>query len=401
MGTGQLQARETVLNESNDDKRSIVQRIVDGNVIINTVEEFEKVLNLYPEDPRMVRAYGDLLADKESKEAAIKPYRRASNLFIENGQSLQAIVTKILEWSIVKPSHSDGRIFHAAISACRSEESPLQNFFAQMAYPEMVAIMLRLVRVRLPAHYVVLEVGDVSNEIYFIVSGTLNETTYPSADENGAATKPSKAILLENDIFGNVIPFEKENVSRSDVETLTRVELVKLSKPVLMSVCKKFPKVELLVSSLHRSPAQAAVERSWQRVRRTERHEIPIKINLKILRTEENKPPLILEGFTKDISLGGACIDLGAKYWAVPAGELEERQVELEIHLPNADTTMVIKAAVAWARETHQEGKKMLELGIEFIDLTKADLDLLNQFCLGSHGEQNLIWSLWESFVKK
>jgi len=232
------------LNESNDDSRSIVQRIVDGNVIINTVEEFEKVLNLFPDDPRMLRAYGDLLADKESKEAAAEPYRRASKLFIENGQSLQAIVTKILEWSIVKPTHSDGRIFHAAISACRSQESPLQNFFAQMAYPEMVAIMLRLVRVRLPAHYLVIEANDISNEIYFIVSGSLSETTYPSADERGAATNPSKAILLENDIFGNVIPFEKENVSRSDVETLTRAELVKLSKPVLMSVCKKFPKVE-------------------------------------------------------------------------------------------------------------------------------------------------------------
>jgi len=389
------------LNESNDDNRNIVQRIVDGNVIINTVEEFEKVLNLFPDDPRMLRAYGDLLADKESKEAAIEPYRRASKLYIENGQSLQAIVTKILEWSIVKPTHSDGRLFHAAISACRSQESPLQNFFAQMAYPEMVAIMLRLVRVRLPAHYVVLEANEVSNEIYFIVSGTLSETSYPVTDESGTATNPSKAILLENDIFGNILPFEKENVSRSDVETLTRVELVKLSKPVLMSVCKKFPKVELLVSSLHRSPAQAAVERSWQRVRRTERYEIPIKINLKILRTEENKPPLILEGFTKDISQGGACIDLGAKYWAVPTSELEERLVEVEIHLPNADTTMVLKGDVAWTREIPQAGKTILELGIEFINLTKEDLDLLNQYCLGADGEQNLMWSLWESFVKK
>ena len=389
------------MNESHDDNRNIVQRIVDGNVIINTVEEFEKVLKLFPDDPRMLRAYGDLLADKESKAAAVEPYRKASELFIENDQSLQAIVAKILEWSIVKPSHSDGRLFHSAISSCRSQESPLQNFFAKMAYPEMVAIMLRLVRVRLPAHYLVIEANDISNEIYFIVSGTLNETTYPEADESGLAPLPTKAILLENDIFGNVLPFDQENVSRSDVETLTRVELVKLSKPVLMSVCKKFPKVELLVSSLHRTPSQAADARSWQRVRRSERHEIPIKINMKILRTEENKPPLILEGFTKDISLGGACIDLGAKYWAVPPSELEDRQVELEINLPNADTTLTLNGEVAWTREIPQAGKSILELGIEFIDLTQENLGLLNQFCIGADGEQNLMWSLWESFVKK
>ena len=389
------------MNESYDDNQNIVQRIVDGNVIINTVEEFEKVLNLFPDDPRMLRAYGDLLTDKASKEAAVAPYRKASQLFIENGQSLQAIVAKILEWSIVKPSHSDGRVFHAAISACRSQESPLQNFFAQMAYPEMVAIMLRLVRVRLPAHYLVIEVNDISNEIYFIVSGSLSETTYPAVDEPSPAIRPSKAILLANDIFGNVLPFEEENISRSDIETLTRVELVKLSKPVLMSVCKKFPRVELLVSSLHRSPSQAETDRSWQRVRRAERHEIPINVTLKILRTEENKPPLILEGFTNDISLGGACIDLGAKYWAVPASELEEREIELEINLPNADTTMNLKGIVAWSREIPQAGKSTLELGIEFIDLAKADLDLLNKFCIGANGEQNLMWSLWESFLKK
>ena len=389
------------MNESHDDNRNIVQRIVDGNVIINTVEEFEKVLKLFPDDPRMLRAYGDLLADKESKTAAVKPYRKASELFIKQGQSLQAIVAKILEWSIVKPTHTDGRIFHSAISSCHSQESPLQNFFAQMAYPEMVAIMLRLVRVRLPAHYLVLEANDVSNEIYFIVSGSLRETTYPETEEGRATTGTSKAILLENDIFGSVLPFDKENISTSDVETLTRVELVKLSKPVLMSVCKKFPKVELLVSSLYRTPSQAAAEKSWQRVRRTERHEIPIKINLKILRTEEKKPPLVLEGFTKDISLGGACIDLGAKYWAVPPSEMEERQVEVEINLPNADTTLNLEGVVAWTRDIPQAGKSILELGIEFVDLSKENLDLLNQFCIGADGEQNLMWSLWESFVKK
>ena len=122
---------------------------------------------------------------------------------------------------------------------------------------------------------------------------------------------------------------------------------------------------------------------------------------MKILRAEENKPPLILEGFTKDISLGGACIDLGAKYWAVPPSELEERQVELEINLPNADTTLILKGEVAWTREIPQAGKSILELGIEFVDLTKENLDLLNQFCIGADGEQNLMWSLWESFVKK
>jgi hypothetical protein len=62
---------------------------------------------------------------------------------------------------------------------------------------------------------------------------------------------------------------------------------------------------------------------------------------------------------------------------------------------------MNLKGTVAWSKATPQAGKTALELGIEFVDLPKADMDLLNQFCLGTSGEQNLIWSLWESFVKK
>jgi hypothetical protein len=389
------------LNDSNDDKNSIVQRIVDGRVAINTVEEFEKILNLFPNDPRMLRAYGDLLFEKGLPEQAVKAYGKASQLFIENDKSLQAIVAKILQWSIVKPTHAEGRIFHNAISESRSQQSPLQNFFARMAYPEMVAIMLRLVRVRFPAHQVVIKVREVCNDIYFVVSGTLKETTYLDKASDMASHKASSAILSENDILGEIIPLGQENRSKSDVETLTRVELVKISKPVLMAVCRKYPKVELLINELYRSPSDNVAERSWQQVRKTERHEIPIKVSLRIFRKAENKPPLTLEGFTKDISLGGACIDLGAKYWSAPASDLMGQSVEVTINLPSANTRMDLMGKIAWSREVPQDDKTTLALGIEFKDVAPADQNLLTRYCLGSDGEQNLIWSLWESFVKK
>jgi hypothetical protein len=39
-------------------------------------------------------------------------------------------------------------------------------------------------------------------------------------------------------------------------------------------------------------------------------------------------------------------------------------------------------------------------VGIQFKEMSDEDRSVLDQYCFGSAGEQNLIWSLWESYVK-
>ena len=105
---------------------SIVKRIIDGSVSIDSVGEFENIIKVFPDDAGVYRAFADLLVQKKSFEAAANAYRKASRLYVELGMMLQAIVAKILEWRIAQPSHKDGRDFHTAIRRGHFQESALQ-----------------------------------------------------------------------------------------------------------------------------------------------------------------------------------------------------------------------------------------------------------------------------------
>ena len=39
-------------------------------------------------------------------------------------------------------------------------------------------------------------------------------------------------------------------------------------------------------------------------------------------------------------------------------------------------------------------------IGIRFDPLNSMDRELLIEYCSGNYGEQNLLWSLWDTMVK-
>ena len=103
------------MNLPQDHQYSIMQRILDGTLTIESIEEFREVLDIYPEDPILRRKFADLLLEKSQLDQAISAFDRAADLFIQQGMNLQAIVAKILQWSIQKPTHQQGRSFHARL----------------------------------------------------------------------------------------------------------------------------------------------------------------------------------------------------------------------------------------------------------------------------------------------
>jgi tetratricopeptide (TPR) repeat protein len=88
------------MNLPNDHQYSIMQRILDGTLTIESVEEFKEILDIYPDDPILRRKYADLLVERSQLDQAIAAFGLAAELFIDQGMNLQAIVAKILQWSI-------------------------------------------------------------------------------------------------------------------------------------------------------------------------------------------------------------------------------------------------------------------------------------------------------------
>jgi len=380
--------------------KSVMQRIADGTLFVRSEKEFENLLRIFPEHPILLRTYGDFLARQKELFKAADAYARAASLFIEEAVPLQSIVAKVLEWRILKPQHEEVIAFHSALSRIRSEEKPALNFWTQLSYAELLSFMLKLTLIRFsPDKYVKKAFKEESN-LFFVVSGALRETFYPP--EGSAASEPMRRIdHVENDFFGSIFPFRQQSMSFSDVQTLTRVELIKIPSTQLISICEKHPNLHVLMEELYLHQNDSTANAPRQTVRRTVRHHLPTQVSLKVFREDRGQSPLVLEGFADNISLGGACVFLEKHLRQSALAQMTGRNVRLVMKLLSAEVDLKILGEIVWIRDLEEAGQKRVALGIQFQTMTDPDRELLQAYCTGGEGEQNLMWGLWESLVKK
>ena len=387
------------MNDRTNKRNSIVSRIMDGSVTIDSVKDFENLLKAFPNDPWLHRFIADLLDRDKSFYAAADAYGTAAELFIEADMTMQAIVSKTLEWRILGLSYQEGQDFYSSLRETRSKITGVQRFFIKMTYPEMIAFMSMLVIRYFPEGSMMKKFGDEENNLYFVVSGTIEETIYHRLEKEGKVQKKLSRNLMENDFLGEIYPFEQEKISHSTVETITRVEFAKISKLRLMKICRKYPNVKLLIHDLYQNRLESDEERFSSTVRKTIRHQLPTQVNIKIFSDEPDKAPLDLSGFTENISLGGASVVLGANYVTGHFGSLVGKQVHIQIYLAIAFISLSISGTAVWSKEISLEGKKSEVVGIQFEGMTDQDRRLLQGYHYGYEIEQDRIWSLWDSLI--
>ena len=388
------------MSNRSEKQGSILKRIAEGTVTLSSDKEYKDLLTLFPDKADVKRAYADYLSQQEKEETAYDYYLAAGDLYIQDGKTFQAIVSKILAWRIVKPTHQEGRSFHAALQASPVRESPLQIFFAGLPYPEFIAIMLKLVRVRLTAGEIVINTDDPCNDLYFIVSGILQETRLPDSEAAPSSSDTVSLSLSDNDIFGDVFPLDQVKPSRSVVITRTSAELVKLSKTALKGLFDHYPLIEKSLNELHKPRDDAAQIRTWASVRRSVRHMTPIKLTLKIIPPKQTDQIVTIEAMSKDISMGGICVDLGLKYGSLSMEKLIGSQVTIDADLPHAGKSLDLNGTVAWAKHLQEPGGTSIAVGIKFGSMDREQQDLLNVYCFGIDNEQALMWSLWENYME-
>ena len=388
------------MNDRIDRQDSVVNRIIDGSITIDSVEEFEDLLKAFPNDPRLHKVFADRLLEEKSINAA-EEYKTSAKLFMEAGKPLQAITCKIFEWRIIKPSKEERLAFHSALCECNPQNIEVQKFFTKLAYEEMIALMAEIVPHNYPANTTLRKFGDEENELCFIVSGALEETHYHRLEADKKVQKKSTSNLIEGDIFGEIYPFEEDKLSGSDIESITLVELLKIAKVKLTALCGEHPNLNLLMRNLCKFRFESNHKGHSKTVRKATRHQLPMQVDLKIFQEESGKPPLNLSGFTDDISLGGTCVILGAKYQTVDINQLTGKNVKIQMRLPIESIVLNILGSIVWGKEIPVEGKKTAIIGVQFKEISHVDRGILKGYCFGSEAEQNLIWSLWNSLMEK
>ena len=379
---------------ANPDQESVIEQILDDQIDINSAEEFENLLEVFPDNADLYRKFADLLAGRKRLDAALLAYHKAATLYLDAGLVLQSIVAKILEWSIVKPSHREGLDFHAMVRRKGGGDMPSQVLFSQLNYEEMVALMLRLARVRLSPGEAVYDTGQESTDIYFIVSGELTETL-PQIE----GAEPSTAIALaENDIFGDIFPLEEESLCLARVAATSAVELVKISKPVLKATCYRFPRIRELLERLSRIRTPQG-NRAWQTVRRSCRYCLPADIKVEFT-SDATGEKRVVQGTTRDLSTGGICVALKNDTALSDIEALLKQKPTLTILEGNRTVIDGLNGNVAWRKTVGRMPRPTHIVGITFDPMAEETAIALNAFCTISNDEQDMIWNLWNHLVR-
>lgn len=348
---------------------NLAQHIIDGSIAIDSTKTFKSILQIFPNDPALHKAFADFLLRKKSRENAQKVYSRAARLYIDAGMILQAIVCKLIQWRLQKPSSHEAKLFYQTLRRGSYHETPLNLFFDRLSFPELIALINRMDLLRLPAGQMIKKIGDSENDLYLIVSGNLKATTYQPLLDEADEQKKSTLFLTENDFFGDIYPFEEQKNSQSYTETISRTELVRIPKKKMIDVCAKYPAIELGIIDLFKTRSNTDEEGILRMVRKADRHKFPIKMNLEIRPGGPDNHPIVLDGYTKDVSVGGMCIILDSKFSALGTVYEQFQNAQIQISLPSQALTISVSGNIVWSDDVEYKGEKTVALGIQFDEM--------------------------------
>ena len=373
-------------------QRSIARHIIDGSIEIDSISEFKSMLKILPGNPALHIAFADLLIQKKLFKEAARLYNKASSLYIDSRMILPSILSKILEWRITKPAYKDARPYYLSLSQANFDETPMRSFFTSLSFPELVAITNRLARVRLTAGKTIKKIGDAEDHLYLIASGTVKDTISKPLNKQNKPNRTEPIYLSENDIFGDIFPFKENRVSQSYTETVTAVELGKISKPRLIEVCKKYPNVERGIIDLYKGSRVSVKEKTSRASRKSGRHPLPIQMNLEVFPDEasdlSDNQPYTLDGYSQDISVGGVCVVLDAKYANITSIFKSIKNARIKISFPGDSFTLNVWGKIVWNRKVSFEGQQTLAVGIQFKEMTPKMSGMLVVFADMLHNNQ-------------
>ncbi len=372
--------KKSQLHQFKIDKNT-VEHVIDGSIVINSIELMLEILRKFPAEPELVKIYADLLLKNKMHEAAAKSYNRAAILFLDGGKMLPAIVAKIAQWHIEMPSDQNVKTFLTELDGNHNKDLPIGHFFSKLTIQELKALCSLFENIRLPAGQVVREIGDTEYHLFFIVSGQLKDSIYLTLQNQRKVFRKPTVILSENDFFGDIYPFNKEQHSQSYIETLEPTELIRVPKEKLMRICRKYPNIELGIIDLLNVRSLSDQEGSIGTIRRETRHKFSLRLELEIYPEHSPDEAIYLQGDSEDISIGGMSIAIDSAKLNEPLtiASLNASISNAKIYVSVITHTLLLKISgkIAWRREVVHNGAKTLAVGMQFDEMSPKIRGLL------------------------
>ena len=372
--------KKTSSNQIKIDKNT-VGHIIDGSIVINSIDLMVEAIKKFPAEPDLVRIYAGLLTKNKMPDAAVKAYNRAARLYLNEGKILPAMVSKISQWHIEMPSDQNVQSFLSELNNSNNNTMPLGHFFSKLSIQELKAFCSLFENIRLPSGQVVKEIGDPEDYLFFVVSGRLKDSIYLTLQNQRKVFRKPTLTLAENDFFGDIYPFNKEQRSQSYIETLEPVELVRIPKEKLMRIGRKYPNIELGIIDLLNIRSLTDEDVPSNQVRRETRQKFALKLQLEIFPEHSPDGPILTEGDSEDISIGGMSIIIDPTEAVNSSGSfyLDKTVTNAMINVSVITHTLLLKISgkIVWSQEIAHDGVKTLAIGMQFDEMSPKIRGLL------------------------
>ncbi len=354
-------------------KKAASVHLQDGSVAVDLVEAFGNALKKFPDRPQLVKLYAEMLSAKKRRTAAIQRYDQAARLFLEAGRLFQAWMSKTLQWRIQRPSREQFLEFHRTLAHTAHNGAPVDHFIKDLTPAERMAVFSQFRRLVAPAGKALLKAGECPEHLYIVAAGVLKENTYQMVSEKPRFRRDASRILWEADCFGDIYPFTERIPSRSDVVATTRVEVVMISRQRLMRACSRYLNVENGIIGLCRIRSAKRTEIPSNRVRKGLRYAIPTRMSVSILPNGSGEPPMVMEGYSRDLSMSGVSFVPERNGpplttdGAAGTDALLNRAVRVTI--PAADFSVSISGRIVRNRHIVINGQKSRAFSIQFAEI--------------------------------
>ena len=354
---------------------AILEHILDGSIVIDSVDVFGSVVKEFPEHPELQKLFGDFLAARGKGKSAIQHYSVASDIFLDSGRLLHAVAAKMLEWRVDKPSRETLLRFLSAVSVHPHDENPINRFLQSLLPAELMALFSQFSCNRFPSGKTIRNIGEPETHLWFVLAGELKESCYQLIGQKPRFNKQrlqqrTSRLLGQNHVFGDVFPFTEVCISQSVIETTTGTEVVAIPRRRLIQVCQKFPKVEFGILKLLQIRSETGADSPSGKVRRGERYAMQVNMTVEIHPTGVPGPVVVLNGSAIDLSISGVSFipetngtDPPAKL-ASMVKDLDHQRVRVAI--ANEALSMSIPGQIMRTRELMVNGNRTLSLGIQF-----------------------------------
>jgi len=359
--------------------KAILEHILEGPIVSDSVEEFGSVVKEFPEDPELLKLFADFLTAKGQGPSAAQHYSKASEIFLGSGRLLHAVVAKMLEWRIDRPPRKTRLRFLSAISVHPHDESPVNRFLQSLLSAELQALFSQFSCNRFPSGKTIRNIGEPETHLWFVLAGQLEESYsqlmgHKPKFNTQRLQQRTRRLLGQNHVFGDVFPFTEICISQGVIVTTTGTEVVAIPRQRLIQVCQKFPKVELGILKLLEICSEIGADSPSGNARRGERYAMQVNMTVEIHPAGVPKPAVVLNGAARDLSISGVSFIPETKGAGSPAKlaalvkDLDHQRVRVAIS--SEALSMSIPGQIVGTRELMVNGSRTLSLGIQFDEVS-------------------------------